>query len=30
VHDDIEIGGGYLGTVDLEPPFSALEKGALA
>lgn len=29
VHDDIEIGGGYLGTVDLEPPFSALERGAL-
>ena len=30
VHDDIEIGGGYLGTVDQEPPSSALEKGTLA
>lgn len=30
VHDDIEIGGGYLGTVDLESPIAALGKGALA
>ena len=24
VHDDIEMGGGYLGTVELEPPFERL------
>jgi ectoine hydroxylase-related dioxygenase (phytanoyl-CoA dioxygenase family) len=30
VHDDIEIGGGYLGTVELESPITALSKGAPA
>jgi ectoine hydroxylase-related dioxygenase (phytanoyl-CoA dioxygenase family) len=29
VHDDIEIGGGYLGTVELESPIAALGKSAL-
>ncbi|MDX1734015.1 MAG: phytanoyl-CoA dioxygenase family protein [Halioglobus sp.] len=24
IHDDIELGGGYLGTVELEPPYAAL------
>ncbi len=30
VHDDIEIGGGYLGTVELEAPIAALAPGERA
>jgi ectoine hydroxylase-related dioxygenase (phytanoyl-CoA dioxygenase family) len=29
IHDDIEIGGGYLGTVELEPPLEMMVKGDL-
>ena len=28
-HDDIEVGGGYLGTVELEPPLALLREGRL-